>query len=140
MSSLLRLGNQLAIPVEEVEIKAIRAQGHGGQHVNKTSTAIHLRFDIRRSSLPDACKERLLKFADSRISDDGIVVIKAQNHRSQEKNRQEALQRLQELIRRATTVPRRRLSTRPTRSSQVRRVDSKTRRGKTKALRGKVFE
>lgn len=140
MSSLLRLTNKLAVPAEEVEIKAIRAQGHGGQHVNKASTAVHLRFDIHRSSLPEQCKERLLKFADQRISDDGVIVIKAQNYRSQEKNRQEALQRLQELVGRATAIPKRRVATRPTRSSQVRRVDSKTRRGKTKSLRGKVID
>lgn len=123
----------------EVSFSAIRAQGAGGQNVNKVSNAVHLRFDVRASSLPDALKHRLLAMRDQRISDDGVVVIKAQQHRSLEKNRAEALARLTELIEAAADIPRVRRPTKPTRASQRRRLDSKTLRGGLKAGRGKVI-
>lgn len=122
---------------EEVSFTAIRAQGAGGQNVNKVSSAVHLRFDIAASSLPQAVKERLLALGDQRITEAGVIVIKAQQHRSQDMNRAEALQRLQELVDRAAFVPKSRRPTRPTRGSQIRRVDEKTRRGQVKALRGR---
>ncbi len=124
----------------EVEFSAIRAQGAGGQNVNKVSSAIHLRFDIRASSLPEAVKQRLLQWQDSRITETGVVVIKAQRFRTQEKNRADALDRLQELVDAACHVPKRRKPTRPTKASQQRRLDSKTRASRTKALRGKVHD
>ncbi|MBT8146130.1 MAG: aminoacyl-tRNA hydrolase [Gammaproteobacteria bacterium] len=123
------------IPDQEVDIQPIRASGPGGQNVNKVSSAIHLRFDSQASSLPDFCKQRLLAFSDRRISSDGVVVIKAQRHRSQELNRQDALQRLDELITRAMKQPRPRKPTRPTASSKRRRMDDKKARGRLKKLR-----
>ncbi len=135
---MLKISNSVSIPDEEIELHAIRAQGSGGQNVNKVSSAIHLRFDIRASSLPDFYKERLLALSDNRISSDGIIVIKSQEHRSQEKNRVAAYARLEALIRGATQVQKKRRPTKPTRSSQRKRMDKKTQRGQTKSLRGKV--
>ena len=123
---------------EEILFEAIRAQGAGGQNVNKVSNAVHLRFDIRASSLPDELKARLLARRDQRISGEGVIIIKAQQHRSLEKNRAEALARLHALVSAAATVPRARRATRPTVASQRRRVESKLRRGQVKALRGRV--
>ncbi len=125
---------------EEVEFIAIRAQGAGGQNVNKVSNAIHLRFDIGASSLPEELKNRLLTLRDQRISSDGVVVIKAQEHRSLERNRVDALVRLRELIARAAFVPVVRRSTKPTRSAQRKRIESKVKRGRVKILRGRVAE
>ena len=139
-STVLQITRNLAIAEEEIEMSAIRAQGAGGQNVNKVASAIHLRFDIRASSLAEKYKTRLLAHADQRISKDGVVIIKAQQFRTQEKNRQAALDRLRELIVSATVVQKARKPTRPTRNSQLRRLDSKTRRGKSKQLRGKVAE
>jgi ribosome-associated protein len=128
------------IPESEVEISAVRAQGAGGQNVNKVSSAIHLRFDIRASSLPDALKERLLALNDQRITRDGVVVIKAQAYRSQEQNREDALRRLQALVEAVATPRRVRRPTRPTRSAQLKRLDTKSSRGRVKQLRGKVVD
>ena len=125
---------------EEIEFVPIRAQGAGGQNVNKVSNAIHLRFDVHASSLPEAVKARLLLLRDQRISADGVVVIKAQQYRSLEKNREDALARLQELVARAAVVPRPRRPTKPTKASQRRRVEGKVRRGQVKALRKRVVD
>jgi len=129
-----------AIKPSEIEWSAIRAQGTGGQNVNKLSSAMHLRFDIRASSLPEPIKERLCARKDRRITADGVVIIKAQTYRTRERNREDALARLQQLVDSASSAPRRRKPTRPTRGSQRRRVDSKLRRGQLKATRGKVVE
>lgn len=126
------------IAPEEVEFSAIRAQGAGGQNVNKVSSAVHLRFDIRASSLPDAVKARLLALSDQRITGDGVVVIKAQSSRSRDQNRQDGLQRLQQLVDSVAVPPRVRRATRPTRASEQRRLDGKALRARTKAARGKV--
>lgn len=135
---MLRLSNNITIPACELEFNAIRAQGSGGQNVNKVSSAIHLRFDIANSSLPDFYKQRLLALSDSRITKDGVIVIKSQEHRTQEMNREAALARLSALIKSAMVVQKKRRATKPSKTSQRKRMDSKTKHGNTKRLRGKV--
>lgn len=137
-SSDLKISQRVSIPLTEIELRAIRAQGPGGQSVNKTATAIELRFDIGSSSLPEFYKRRLLTQRDRRINRDGVVVIKAQNHRTQERNREAALVRLRDLIRTAGTVRRKRVATRPGRKAREKRLEEKKKRGRTKALRRPV--
>lgn len=134
----LVISNQVSIPMAEIDIQAIRAQGAGGQNVNKVSSAIHLRFDIKASSLPDFYKTRLSALRDKRISSEGVIVIKAQRFRSQEKNRADAFERLRDLIRGAAETRKTRRPTKPSKNARKKRVDSKTKRGQLKNLRGRV--
>jgi ribosome-associated protein len=135
---MLKISNEVTIPISEIDVQAIRAQGSGGQNVNKVSTAVHLRFNIKASSLPDVYKERLLMLNDQRISEDGVVIIKAQLYRSQLKNREDALNRLRDLIKSVIVTRKKRQATKPTKGSQERRLESKIKRGRVKTLRGKI--
>jgi len=137
---MLQISNTVSLPENELELSAIRSQGAGGQNVNKVSSAIHLRFDINDSSLPDFYKTRLLNLKDSRINKDGVIIIKAQLYRTQEKNRTDALERLQALIKGVALPQKKRVSTKPTRSVKARRMDTKSKRGRDKQLRRKVID
>ena len=136
----IRISAQLSIPDSEIVISAVRSQGAGGQNVNKVSSAIHLRFDVRASSLPESCKQSLLSLRDQRLSKDGVIVIKAQQYRTREKNLEAAIDRLRDMISQATTRAKKRRATKPTRSSQQKRLDRKSRHGRNKTLRGKVYD
>lgn len=136
---MLDITDAFSLPLRDIELTAIRAQGPGGQNVNKVATAIHLRFDIRASSLPDDCQQRLLTSGDQRITRDGVIVIKAQNGRSQQQSKVEALRRLQEMILDAMSIPTVRRATKPSQGAKRRRLDQKSGRSMQKALRGKVI-
>jgi ribosome-associated protein len=131
---------RIDVPAEEVELSAVRAQGAGGQNVNKVASAIHLRFDIRASSLPAEIKERLLVLGDRRVTQDGVIVLKAQRHRTQEMNRDDALARLNDIVNAATLVQRKRIATRPSKGAKLRRLEGKKQRGETKSLRRKPVD
>lgn len=138
---MLKINDTLSIPLQEISISAIRSRGAGGQNVNKVSTAIHIRFDVRASTaISDEDRERLLKIKDRRLSKDGVIVIKSQRYRSQDKNRSDALERLAEMIRTALVVEKPRKATKPSKKSRQKRLDEKTRRGRLKESRGKVSE
>jgi ribosome-associated protein len=137
---MIRINDRLTLPDEEVQLSAIRAQGAGGQNVNKVSSAIHLRFDVRGSSLPTQVKECMLNSQDQRITADGVLVIKAQNHRTQDKNRKEAIARLRQAILDATRVQKKRIPTRPGRAAKQKRLDSKKKRSLLKKLRARDYE
>ena len=138
---MLKINDKLSIPLQEISISAIRSQGAGGQNVNKVSTAIHIRFDVQASTaISDEYRERLLKVKDRRLSKDGVIVIKSQRYRSQDKNRLDALERLAEMIRKALVVEKPRQATKPSKKSRQKRLDEKTKRGRLKESRGKITE